>query len=72
MGAPSIAAPVAPPPPPNPATLASDQVQQSGASAATAAAAAAGAGFDNTIGTSPQGAAAPSTAMQGLKPLLGG
>jgi hypothetical protein len=56
------AAPPPPPPPPTPPSLASTSIQQAGANTRAAAAAAAGQlGFDNTIGTSPAGAAAPNT-----------
>jgi hypothetical protein len=61
--APSIAAP---PPPPAPPMAASASVQDSASAARAAAAAASGQGFGNTIGTSPQGAAAPMTAQKTL------
>lgn len=74
--APSMPTPPPPPPPPaNPPTLAGSQSQQSGGEAARAAAAAAGGlGFDQTLLTSPQGAAAPALAAQaatGAKTTLG-
>jgi len=62
------AAPPPPPPPASPPTLADASVANSGAQARAMAAAASGAGFDNTVLTSPQGAAQPAVAN---KPLLG-
>lgn len=51
------------PPAAQPATIADPSVAASGASARARAVGAAGAGFDGTVGTSPQGlAAAPPTA----------
>lgn len=61
------AAPLPPPPPPNPPTLGSDSVQGAGAAQRAAAAAAGGSmGFNDTVKTGPQGAAAPTTAGQQL------
>ena len=54
-------------PPPAPPTLASASVQDAGAAARAAAAAASGGlGFDSTVKTSSEGAAAPATAKQQL------
>ena len=65
----SASAPVPPPPPPSPATAADASIQQAGAMQRTALANAAGAGFDNTIVSSPMGAPAANTSQ---KQLLGG
>ncbi len=59
-------APAAPPPPPIPPTLASQSAQGAGAATTAAAGAAAGAGFDNTLMTSPQGAPTPATTSKTL------
>lgn len=64
---PHSSAPPPPPPPATPPTIAN--ASQAGAATRAAAAAAAGSGFDNTLGTSSQGASAPSTA--GGKSTLG-
>ena len=59
--------PAAPPPPPLPPVLASSQTQDAqAAERAAAAAAAGGQGFANTIGSSPQGTAAPTTSKKQL------
>lgn len=65
------AAPLPPPPPPAPPTLATPTVGQAGSSSAAAAAAASGAGFENTLASSPQGASTPSVAGPALKDKLG-
>lgn len=70
-GAATPAAPLPPPPPPAPPTLASPTVGQASASSAADAAAASGAGFENTLASSPTGAANPQTSPAALKDKLG-
>lgn len=66
FGGPKISAPPPPPPPPNPPSPASASVGAAGARAQQQAIAAAGSGFDNTLLTSGQGAASPSTGQKQL------
>ncbi len=66
---PNIQGPPPPPPPPppaNPPVYASNQTQNAGQGARQRMQAAAGAGFEGSLFTGPQGAAAPSTAKQQL------
>lgn len=58
--------PPPPPPPPSPPTVANASVGAAGAAARARAAAAEGAGFGDTIATSPQGALAAPTAAKTL------
>lgn len=66
-------APAPPPPPQQPAQLTSPSIAEQGASERSRLAGAEGAGFDGTLKTSSQGAAAPSTTASpaGGKTLLG-
>jgi len=65
-GAKGAVPPPPPPPPAAPPTLADASVANSGAQARAMAAAGSGAGFDNTVLTSPQGATQPATATKQL------
>lgn len=69
FGGPTMQAPAPPPPPPAPPIMANASVQQAGRRARNAAAAADGAGFNDTLKTSPSGADAPTTTSG--KQLLG-